>query len=330
MTNNEPVGINAARLDRIPNPWNEEFIPSDLSLRASILEEIYKTPVDRRFGEIARARQNKDFIGLTHQQIDLQIPALIDACLDEMLKYETVGREPAEKRLAKLKKVAPSITRVIDCSSAGDYYHLNKNDMYQTDPSMQGADRLRSDQTAILAIVLAGIKQGWEDKDLLLFLNQHILLTDNEELNSMREKAKQAIRDSGIRIAYSGKAYEIDPIRTVLNQKNIFIPKECVDFVGPEDIKDTYTQAEKFKEYLNANLKPGDSFIEAINLQGIRANRIAGAIGMVPKASNCYIYAMPTIKGEKSAEYRKGELRGTVFYALVGKVAFEPTPHQII
>ena len=323
MTNIEPVGITVARLDRIPRPWNEAFSPTDLPLRTPILEKIY-------LNELPKAKQHKNFIGLTDEQLELQVPALVDACLAEMLEYETLARESAQKRLAKLKEIAPSVTRVIDRSAPGDYYHLNKTDKYQFDPAMQGGDRLRSDQAAILAVVLAGIKQGWEDKDLLLFLNQHVLLNDNEELNALREKAKRAIKDSGIRIAYSGEAHEIDPIRTVLNQKNVFIPKDCVDFVGPEGIKDTYTQAEKFREYLQANLKSGDSFIEPINLQGIRASRMAGAVGMIPEGTSYYIYAMPTVKGERSQEYRDREIKGTVFYALIAKASFDPTPHKII
>lgn len=323
MTDTEPAGITFERLDRIPNPWNETFTAKDLPPRSTLID-------DTRHEEVVRAKQHAEYIGLTNQELDQRVPKLIDACLSEMLEYETVGREPAEKRLAKLKEIAPTITRVIDRSAPGDYYHLNKNDKYKYDPSMQGGDRVRSDQAAILAIVLAGIKQNWPDHELLLFLNQHVLRNDNPELNALREKARQAVRDSGIRIAYSGEAHEIGPIRTALNQKNVFIPKESVDFVGPEGIKDTFTQTEKFAGYLKSNLKLKDAFIEGINLQGIRANRMARVADMVPPDTNYFIYAMPTVKGSRSSEYRGREIKGTVFYALTGKGSFEPVFHQII
>lgn len=331
MADSEPVGITVARLDRIPDPWKETFTPNDLPSRASILNDIYqKDPRDTKSSEIVRARQHEDFIGLTDQELDLKVPALVDACLAEMLEYETVAREPAEKRLAKLRQVAPSVTRVIDRSAPGDYYHLNKDDKYKHDPSMQGGDRVRSDQSAILAIVLSGIKENWPDSELLLFLNQHILGNNNEGLNKLREKAKGAVRNSGIRLAYSGQEDEVKAIQTVLDQKNVFIPKECVDFVGPEGIVDTLAQTKRFKEYLENNLKPGDAFVEAINLQGIRASRMAQMFGMVPPNTNYLIYAMPTIKDNMSSKYRKDEIQGTVFYALTAKASFDPAPHQII
>lgn len=331
MADYEPVGINAERFDRIPQPWTETFIPDNLPSRNSILEDIYqKCPTDTKSGEIIKAKQQKDFIGLTEQQLDFQVPALVDACLSEMLEFELTGRESAENRLAKLKQIARIVTRVIDRSAPGDYYHLNKGDKYKHDPSMQGGDRMRSDQAAILAIVLSGIKENWSDKQLLLFLNQHILFTDNEELNALRETAKRAVRHSGIRLVYSGQEDEIRAIRAVLNQKNVFIPKECVDFLGPEGITDTLDQTKRLAEYLKNNLEPREAFIEPINLQGIRASRMAQATQMVPTGNSYVVYAMPTIGDSRSLEYRKDEIKGTVFYVLTGKASFNPVPYKLI
>ena len=322
MTNTEPSGITMQRIDRIPNPWGEKFEKNDLPSSAIIQQDVKQN-------EIIRAKKDPNFIELDDRQIDIQIPNLVNSCLDEMLYIETVGREPSTQRLAKLKTVAPSITRVIDRSAPGDYYHLNKNDKYKNESSMQGGDRVRSDQAAILAIVLSGIAGGWPDGELLLFLDQHILLNNNKKLNALQEKAKQAVRNSGIRIAYCGLAEEISPIKRVLNQRHIFIPKESVDFVGPEGITDTFTQTIELKDYLAANLRPGDSFIEGINLQGIRGNRMAEIVHMKPEDTNYFIYAMPTTK-EGSEKYRENEIKGTVFYALTGKAAFEPVTHQIV
>ncbi len=330
MTDTEPVGINATRLERIPNPWNETFSSTDLPQASAIIGSVFKQDLNDRTGsEVARAQVHKDYIGFSQAELHEKVPALINSCLSEMLSYETVGREPAELRLTKLKTIAPSITHVIDRSAPGDYYHLNKNDKYKHDPAMQGGDRVRSDQAAILAIVLAGIKENWPDEDLLLFLNQHVLTNDNEALNALREKAKQAVTSSGIRIAYSGEAHEINPIKIALSQKNVFIPKESVDFVGPEGIHDTFTQGVEFKKYLEANIVPGNSFIEPINLQGIRASRMAQTIGMVPPETNYFIYAMPTTKHE-SMPYRENEIKGTVWYALTGKGSFDPVSHTLI
>src|SRR3989344_4066717 len=134
MSDNEPTGINRAILDRIPNPWNETFERKDLPSKESILTGIHKVhPSDwAEKGEIQRARENNNYIGLTDQEMDTMLPTFIDSLLDEMYTYETLGREPLEKRLTRLKQIAPFITRVIDRSAPGNYYHLNKADKYQS------------------------------------------------------------------------------------------------------------------------------------------------------------------------------------------------------
>jgi len=334
MSDHEPVAINTTSLEKIPNPWNDAFSEVNLPPHNLILEELYHVrstgEPPGKDGEVIRAKQSEGFIEMADSELDIKVTDLVDSCLKEMLEYETIARESPEKRLAKLKQIAPYVTHIIDRSAPGDYYHLNKDDKYKDDPVMQGADRVRSDQTAILTIVLSGIKENWLDRELLLFLNQHVLLNDNEGLNALREKAKEAVRKSGIRLVYNGREDEVKAIKTVLNQKNIFIPKECVDFLGPEGIINTIDQTKMFAEYLKRNLNLGDAFLEAINLQGIRASRFAQAFSMTPPDTNYFIYAMPTVKDDRSLKYRNDEIRGTVFYALTGKASFDPCPHELI
>ena len=322
MTDFEPVVITKGRLNQIPTPWNEPFNSIvDLPMGLVILDEVFYEPKDPKNpddkpGEVLKAKRDSNYIGLTDEDLKTKVPWLVADCINEMSEYELAARQPAIERLKKLREIAPKIKRIIVRSAPGDYKHLNKNDRYKDDPAMQGADRLRSDQAAILAIVLAGIKEGWSEQNLLLFLNQHILTNDNEELNELREKAVQAVADSGIRLVYTGREDEIKSIKILLNQKHIFIPKESVDILGPEGIDNTIDQTKEFAKYLKDNLAPGDGFIEPINIQGIRSMRMASAYEMIPSGTSAYTYAMPTSGGYKSQEYKKGEIRGTIFYAL--------------
>ncbi len=330
MIDNESVGITRERINQIPDTWNQPFTPNDIPSVASILEEVNQDPNLENKGEISKAKANKDYIGLTDDELAIRIPEFINSCLLEMTQYEEVSRQPAEERLRKLREVAPTVTRIIDLAAPGDYYHLVKEDRFKGDPPMRGADRVRSDQAAILGIVLAGIKENWPEEDLLLFLNQHVLTTDNPQLNGLREKAKQALQNSGIRLVYAGREDEVQAIKTVLNQKNIFIPKECVDFIGPEGIDNTIDQTRRIKEYLHDNLRPGDSFIEPLNIQGIRSMRMANKYGMVPQDTNAFVYAMPTATGETALGYRRREIRGAVFYSLTDQATFAPVVHKVI
>jgi hypothetical protein len=51
---------------------------------------------------------------------------------------------------------------------------------------------------------------------------------------------------------------------------------------------------------------------------------------MIPPKTNGYVWAMPTVTGSKAEEYRKKEVKGTVFYVLNQQASFEPAPHKII
>ena len=336
MTDFEPVVITKGRLNQIPTPWNEPFNSIvDLPMGLVILDEVFYEPKDPKNpddkpGEVLKAKNDSNYIGLTDEDLKTKVPWLVADCINEMSEYELAARQPAIERLKKLREIAPKIKRIIVRSAPGDYKHLNKNDRYKDDPAMQGADRLRSDQAAILAIVLAGIKEGWSEQNLLLFLNQHILTNDNEELNELREKAVQTVADSGIRLVYTGREDEIKSIKILLTQKHIFIPKESVDILGPEGIDNTIDQTREFAKYLKDNLAPGDGFIEPINIQGIRSMRMAAAYEMIPSGTSAYTYAMPTSGGYKSQEYKKGEIRGTVFYALTKQASFDPAPCTMV
>jgi len=333
MPDTEPVGITQNRLSLISAPWNEPFIPNDLPTAASILEKVFQKPDSEKkikAGEVINAKNEADYIGMSNEELKVEVPRLINKCLDEMSPYETISRKPAKERLVDLKKIADDVTIVLVRSSAGDYYHLNKEDRYKDDPSMQGAERVRSDQATILAIVLAGIKAKWPDEELLLFLNQHVLTDDNQQIQALREKARQAILDSKIRIVYTGREDEVWAANIVLRQKNIFIPSERVDILDPKEIDNTVDQTKKLAEYLHNNLQPGEAVIEPSNIQGIRSMRMAKACGMIPPHNKAYIYAMGTVGGEKSLKYRTDEVKGTVFYALTGQAAFDPAPYTII
>lgn len=336
MTDFEPVVITKGRLNQIPTPWNEPFNSFvDLPMGLVILDEVFYEPKDPKNandkpGEVMKAKLDANYIGMSDEKLGTEIPNLVSACLEEMVGYETAARRPVAERLKKLREIAPTIKRIIVRSAPGDYKHLNKNDRYKDDPAMQGADRLRSDQAAILAVVLAGIKEGWSEQDLLLFLNQHILTNDNEELNNLREKASMAVAKSGIRLVYTGREDEIKAIKTVLNQKHIFIPEESVDILGPEGIDNTIDQTRELAKYLKKNLIPGDGFIEPTNIQGIRSMRAAAACEMIPPGITAHVYAMPTLGGSKSLEYKKGEIKGTVFYALTKQASFNPAPYTMV
>ncbi len=326
MTDTEPVGITRDRIGQIPDARSlpfEPFAPDGIPSASSILESV-------NHDEIPKAKANKDYNGKTDEELGIGIPQLVDDCLSEMMLYEKISRQSAKERLEKLREVAPSVTRIVDFSAPGDYYHLTKEDRFKKEPAMIGADRVRSDQAAILAIVLAGIKENWPEEELLLFLNQHVLTSDNPELNKLREKAKQAVTKSGIRLVYSGREDEVKAIETVLNQKNIFIPKECVDFLGPEGIENTVGQIRETKKYLGKYLKDGDSYIVPINVQGIRGMRMAEEYQMTPPGTKALVYAMPTSTGESAFNYRSGEVKGTVFYYLTKKASLNPADRRII
>ena len=336
MSDTEPVVITAGRLNQIPTPWNEPFNSDiDLPHGYAILDEVFYEPKDPKNpddkpGEVLKAKLDASYIGITDEDLKTKVPWLVADCINEMSEYELAARQPAIERLKKLREIAPKIKRIIVRSAPGDYKHLNKNDRYKDDPAMQGADRLRSDQAAILAIVLAGIKEGWSEQNLLLFLNQHILTNDNEELNELREKAVQAVAKSGIRLVYTGRKDEIKSIKILLTQKHIFIPKESVDVLGPEGIDNTIDQTREFAKYLKNNLAPSDAFIEPVNIQGIRSMRTAAPYEMIPPGIKAYVYAMPTMSAPTSLEYKKGEIKGTIFYALTKQASFDPAPHTMV
>ena len=332
MSDTEPVGITQKRLDQLPAVWHERFELSDLPHGLVILDNVFHQPrnSEDKPGEVLNAKKHPDYIGKTDQELYKFVSDLISDCLTEMADYERISREPVEERLKHLKEVATIITRILIPSAPGTYYRLNKEDRYKDDPAMQGAGRLREDQAALLAIVIAGIKEGWPDEELLVFLKEHVLTSNNQKLNALREKARGAVLHTGIRLAYSGREDEIKAVDRVLNQTNSFIPRDCVDFLGPEGVDNTVDQIKKYKEYLQSNLKPGKAYIIPINAQGIRSMRMAGAFHMVPPETTTYVYAMPTLTGWQAEDYRTKEIKGTVFYTLTNQASFTPTPHTLI
>ncbi len=338
MSDSEPFGQTGAitheSLPKIPNPWDDEYDVADLPTYIDILSQVNPIGIGMRASiptaEVYKAQNHQDYIGLTESQLDEAVPKFIHACLAEMNQYETISRESSKIRLEKLRKIAPNIKVILDRSAPGDYYHLFKDDRMKDVPATRGADRLRSDQAAILAIVIAGINQGWEEDDLLLFLDKHVLTNDDPKLNALQDKAKAAIRESGIRIAYSGRPDEALAIDAVLHQRHIFIPKENVDILPPEEVDNTLDQNRQFKEYLAKNLKAGESYIEPTNIQGIRSMRMAEKHSMIPPKRKGYVYAMPTNTDVQAVQYRSNEIKGALYYWLTGQASSVPAPHEVI
>jgi len=181
-----------------------------------------------------------------------------------------------------------------------------------------------------LAIVIAGIKNEWPEEELLLFLNTHVLTNDDPKLNALKEKARKAVQKSGIRLVYSGRPDEASAIERVLSKQNVFIPRDSVDILPPNEVDNTLDQTRQFKKYLQERMKDGEAFIEPTNIQGIRSSRMDQKQSMIPPGIQGYIYAMPTVVDDAAKDYRKKEVKGALKYALVGQATFEPSSHELI
>ncbi|PIZ62478.1 hypothetical protein COY16_04140 [Candidatus Roizmanbacteria bacterium CG_4_10_14_0_2_um_filter_39_13] len=314
----------------IPDRRKEFYTRDTLPKADVILRALYqKEELDKNIkpGEIERAKSDhKKFIGLAN----LEIEKLVDDCIDEMDTYETISREPPEERLRKIRLIAHDTDLVVVYSAPGDYYHDRKKDRYQNDPAMVAADRLRDDQAAILAIVIAGIRENWSDHDLLLFLEKHVLTNDDPILNNLKEDARQAVAKHKIRIVYTGREDEVAVVERIRKKKNLFIPGECIDILPPENIDNTVDQTKELGAYLKKNLAKGEKFIVPMNLQGGRSMRMANEFGMIPEHTHAIVFAMPTMVGPDAINYRTGEIKGTVYRVLTGDASFEPAPHIII
>lgn len=341
-----PTGaITIERLPLIPNPRSIPYREGDLPTMFDILAAVSHQDTDSTIsaGEISRAKLDKRYIGLSDNELGNQVPTFINKCLEEIDLYEKISRRDVKERLKALREIASRVKVIFCRSAAGDYYHFFKNDRMKTgnfyssdkkdstkhDPASLAADRLRSDQTAILAIVLAGInaEPPWPDEELLLFLSKHILTNDDKDLNALKEKARNAVQNSGIRITYSGRIDEEKAIRTVLRQPGSFIPEECVDILPPK-VDNTVDQTKQFKAFLeDLKLENGDIVIEPINIQGIRSRRADKLYEMIPPGISAYTYAMAT---SDAATLRANEIKGGIYNWLTGQASSDPAPHELI
>ncbi len=319
--------ITPYNIHSIEGPWKTAFQPSiHLPTEKSVMDRILEED-----GEAEKAE-----IDPNNERIIKDVRKLISDCRIEMLRYERVARRPANKRLKDLRHVAESIDLIIDISAPGNYYFLNKDDRYFQNQVMQGEDRRRSDQAAILSIVLAGIKAGWPEQELLLFLEQHVLTDKNVELNALKIKARQTLSQSNLKLIYVGRDDEIGPVRRVLD-KNSFIPKEYVKVLGPEKGDSTLGQADLLKKFFLDSFDDSKGIMMPINVQGPRTLRILAATTGLSYANNLYIYAMPTSTegsdptiATDAIEYRVRELKGTAYYCMLKKAAFKPLPYILI
>jgi len=192
----EPAGVRI-RMYEIPVPGNEPFSKASLPTSASIITGLFQQadPQNKiKGGEVFNARQSKDLLEKYQDRSDADlipdVSKVVQDSLNEIIEYQTLSREPVTVRLAKLKEIASSVTRVVVQSAPGNYYDPEKEDRYKGISATNGLDRLRSDQGAILSIVLSGIKNGdWTDEELMLFLNKHILTNDDQKLNALRHKS---------------------------------------------------------------------------------------------------------------------------------------------
>jgi hypothetical protein len=170
----------SATVDVVPNPLLEPYTISDFPNTEQLVEQMLMTNVDpTKGGEVQRAQLTAHPLIMPESMLREGLRGAVQDCITEMRNLEAVAREPAEQRLERLKLVAPQISTVLDFSAAGDYYHYRKNDRYEHSRTAWGMDRVRADQAAILAIVLSGIRQGWQDADLLSFLNLYIFTNNN-------------------------------------------------------------------------------------------------------------------------------------------------------
>lgn len=327
MTDNEPSLASTGTITpnylnslayELTNPYPQALFPQKEDIAREVMPD-----------EVERAKQSSQYVNIPNDKLPDEVDKFIESYLKEMTQYEQVARQSPQERLRKLKEIAPRIKKVVVRSAPGDYKHAFKKDKYKDIPAMQAADRLRADQAAMLAVVLAGIREGWDDEILLSFLNTRVLRDFNPQIDRYREMARNAVVKRGIRIVYTGNENEVYAMQKLLShENNTWIPKDSVDVLDHSHINDTLDQTKQLTEHLS-RLKTGDGFIELTNVQGARSARMDQMHGLIPDGCMGYQFVMPT-SGEGELAYRTGEVKGALYYWLSGNASEKPAPYVLI
>lgn len=323
-----PDLINPDTVKYIPNPQEEgSFDPSVLPVAEEVLFEMQQP-----LGEIQLAMQD-GLVGFTDNDVIPLARKTIGTINHEIYLNEQFARKPISSET--LREIAGKIGFVVLISRPGTYSALNKpsDPAYNSNPALQGADRLNSDSGAAIGIVLAGIKTGiLTEEEIKIFLKTRMLKHNDPLLEPLKEKARRALIRSDMRFVYTGKKPETEAIQRILSRDSSFVPRDSVDFLDHNRITNTLTQVQELKSYFEdkkiTETGRGVLFVTD-TVQMPRFSRMANKAEMLPQVSRAYIHPR-AISKNGFTPYAKGEIKGTFRAILTGKASAEPMTSTFI
>lgn len=323
-----PDLINPDTVIHIPNPQEEgSFDPSVLPVTEEVLSEMQQP-----LGEIQLATQD-GLVGFTDSDIIPLARKTIDTINHEIYLNEQFARKPIS--LETLREIAGKIGFVVLISRPGTYSSLNKpsDPAYNSNPALQGADRLNSDSGATIGIALAGIKTGMlTEEEILIFLKTRIFKHNDQLLEPLKEKARQALIHSDMHFVYTGKKPETEAVQRILSRDTAFIPRDSIGFLDPHRIRDTLTQVQELKAYFEDKkiTQTGQGVLFVTDTVQIpRFARMANNGHMLSQLTPAYIHPRPISKNGFTP-YAKGEIKGTFRAIITGKASVEPMTYTFI
>lgn len=297
---------------------NEPFDPAILPQPLSVIYQM--------------SQPGKEIDSILHQQAGISREHLVEEAQKllpiingEMMRNENRSRHPTT--LEDLKLHAGHIKAVALITRPGTYHRMNKTDdpAYNKNEMLYGAERLNDDAGAALAIAVAGMQTGiLSEEEIQLFLDVKLFTGTDPKLESLKNKAYEALRKSGIRIVYTGKPSEANDIKQkVYSEQSTykpFIPLDVVDFLDSERITDTESQAKLLDEYLaGRSLAAKDVVMVTDAVHVSRLGRFAAQVN--PDLSFFHVRPTSTKMPEKYAEYATGEMRGAYRGIMEGKAS---------
>lgn len=298
-------------------PRDEAFDSTILPQPSVIIDQMSQR--DREFDDIVKENPET-----TKEKLVEKAGDILPVIRNEIAENEARSRH--RTTIDDLKSYASQVEVVVLITRPGNYFKMNKIDdpAYNTNEMLYGAERLNDDSGAALAIAIAGIQTGILSEDeIKLFLDVQLFTGKDPKLEILKSKAHQDLRQSGIRIVYTGKRSETDEITQKLYNPRalykLFVPLDLVDFLDPNRISNTDSQVVLLNEYLESKGIQGQNALMVTD--AVQVSRLGRFLARVNQSLSLFhIRPTSTKMPEKYAEYAAGEMRGTYRAIMTGKV----------